>query len=29
MGFSAVLCQAVTEAAVCYKCVTDGAKALT
>ena len=23
------LAQAVTEAAVCYKCVTDGAKALT
>ena len=29
MGFSVFLCQAVTEAAVCYKCVTDGAKALT
>ena len=29
MAKAGVLCQAVTETAVCYKCVTDGAKALT
>ena len=29
MAKAGVLCQAVIEAAVCYKCVTDGAKALT